>query len=226
MKAHDKIFIITAALILSSCRDINGQENTKLILAPPLEQSQAGETDFESISKKVFRVRCNSCHRQYDHYAGVVQEISAIETTIQNDRMPKAGQRLDDSQKALLAKWIANGAPEKAGAPTQPLPNDPIMPNWASVSAKIIIPKCLVCHNPQGQAKFLDLSSRDSIIASRNRVFGAGTKLINLEAVDESYLLQILKDEAEPMPPIWSNIPKLNEVEYLALRNWLYKGMP
>lgn len=197
---------------------------------PGLDQTAQEKVplDFSSVKEIVFSARCVSCHQQYDNYQGVIRELSAIQAAVASERMPKSGGPLTDSQKAILAAWIAKGAPDQSGNPSEPRPPSPLPlePTWKSLSENTIFPKCLVCHNPQGQAKFLDLSSRQIIFENRHRIFGGGSKFIDLDMPEKSYLLQVLNDNEEPMPPIWSNIPRLSADELKTFSQWLSLGLP
>ncbi len=57
-------------------------------------------------------------------------------------------------------------------------------------------------------------------------MFGNGAKLINFDKVQESYLLQILINEDEPMPQISSKIPRLSETELTGITQWIELGLP
>lgn len=224
MRPFKILTIFLSSVLLSSCGNYFDQKTTE----PALNQSTQEKlsSDFSSVKEIVFSARCVSCHQQYNNYQGVIRELSAIQAAVNSNRMPKSGGPLTDSQKVILATWIAKGAPDQAGHPSEP--NLPVVlePTWKSLSENVIFPKCLVCHNPQGQAKFLDLSNRQIIFDSRDRVFGNGTKLIDLDSPDKSYLLQILNDDEEPMPPVWSNIPRLTQDELKTLNQWLSRGLP
>jgi len=216
--------ILLSCVLLSSCGNYLKQKSTEPFLSPAAQEKLS--SDFLSVKEIVFSARCISCHQQYNNYQGVVRELSAIQAAVGSNRMPKSGGPLTDGQKAVLLAWIAKGAPDLVGKPTEPNLPELLEPTWKSVSENIIFPKCLVCHNPQGQAKFLDLSDRQIIFDSRNRVFGDGSKLIDFESPEKSYLLQILSDDEEPMPPVWSNIPRLSQDELKTLNQWLSLGLP
>lgn len=218
------ILILFSFTLLSSC----GNYFTNKVSEEPLSQSAQEKlsADFTSVQQYIFIASCTSCHQQYGSYGSVIRELSAIQNAITTNRMPKSGGPLTENQKAVLNLWIANGAPENAGDPIRPNNPAPIEINWKSISENIIYPKCLVCHNPQGQAKFLNLSNRQVIFDQRNRVFAGNTKLIDLDDPDKSYLLEVILDPEEPMPPTSSNIPRLNQEEVQALKDWLKLGLP
>lgn len=181
--------------------------------------------DFATVKSQVFAPRCVQCHAQYESYGGVQRELAAIRSAVETNRMPKTGGPLSKEQKDLLFAWIASGAPEKSeGSSETPAPV--LEPKWESVSANIFVPKCQVCHNPNGQAKFLDLSTREALTAAGNREFGDGKKLLDPASPDESYLIEVVLDPEEPMPPTWSNIDRLNAEEVRVLKEWIRLNLP
>ena len=218
------LIIFIGSLFLSSCGYYFNAKPTSI--ASGLQEQEKRSVDFSTVKEMILSARCTSCHQQYENYESVVRELAAIQAAVNSDRMPKTGGPLTGLQKEILAAWIANGAPNQAQAPPDPPLPTPLAPNWKSISENILFPKCLACHNPQGQAKFLDLSTRQIIFDNRNRVFGSGAKLIDIDSPENSYLLEILKDEEEPMPPVWSNIPRLNPDEIKVLTEWLRLGLP
>lgn len=229
MPLNKIITFLIICVILPSCKNILNQSETplELQLENPSQQdtTEAASVDFESVKKLVFAARCTSCHQQYNNYQGVLREIGAIEASIKNRRMPKSGGPLSENQQNLLFQWISNGAPNLAGAPVSTTPPAPLEPLWKSISENVFIPKCLVCHNSNGQAKFLDLSTRQNIYDKRNRVFGT-SKFIDLDSPAQSYLVEVLQDDEEPMPPVWSNIPRLSPKEIEILKQWIGLGLP
>ncbi len=185
-----------------------------------------GAIGFSEVGALIFSPRCVSCHQPYNSYLGVRRELDSIATSVAANRMPKVGGILPDGLKLLLRNWIANGAPEFANQMgTEPEPAI-LEPNWNSISEEILQSRCLVCHNPNGQAKFLDLSTRQSIFAARNRMYGGAKRLIDFDSPTKSYLLEIVQDPIEPMPPIRSNIRRLNSNEIRVVTEWISFGLP
>lgn len=223
------VFLLCTPL-LSSCGNYLDQKQARPLVPAPVQNEQGEEVlviEFATVKEAIFAPRCTSCHQQYDTYQGVVRELAAIQNSVQSNRMPKSGGPLTDNQKALLNAWIAQGAPQSTESrPTEPEQPEALAPTWKSLSENVLIPKCLVCHNPQGQAKFLDLSTRQAIFANRNQVFLDGSKLINLDQPEESYLVKIINDQDEPMPPPSSNIPRLTPQESNILTEWIRLGLP
>lgn len=216
-------YIILSSILLSSCGNYVDSKFSEETIKT--EQLEVLSSSFDSIKTSILSSRCISCHQQYNNYDNVIQELTSIQAAIDSNRMPKTGGPLSDSQKAVFAAWVNKGAPEKNGDVIKlPAPNK-LEANWKSINQNIITPKCLVCHNPQGQAKFLDLSNRQSIYDKRNKLYG-GIKLINFDNPEESYLVQILNDEEEPMPPVWSNINRLTDEQVKIIKEWITLGLP
>jgi hypothetical protein len=44
-----------------------------------------------------------------------------------------------------------------------PIEENQLLPTWESLSKNIFIPKCVVCHNPSGQAPWIDVSNREGM---------------------------------------------------------------
>lgn len=84
----------------------------------------------------------------------------------------------------------------------------------------MIIPKCIQCHNPDGIAGFLDLSSRQKFFEQRHEL------LNNFEDVESNHLVKAITGPEASMPPTWSGIEQLNEEEVKTLIEWIKKGLP
>jgi uncharacterized membrane protein len=223
MRSNGFSTLILCCAFLSSCGDYLKKKNSEIGESQSTQNNLA--FNFASMTASITSKRCISCHSQYNSYGGVLREIAAIRSAVVTNRMPKNGGPLTDRQKVDLINWIDRGAPEFDGEPSKPSLPISIEPNWKSISENILFPKCLVCHNPEGQAKFLDLSNRQAIFDSRHRIFSDGSKLLDIDNPQNSYFLNILYD-VEPMPPVWSNIPQISNEEFKALSTWIAMGLP
>lgn len=172
---------------------------------------------FEQIDKQIMQTSCVQCHGAYGDYETVFNEREKILSAVLENRMPKNAPALNDELKQLLAAWVQIGAPQGANNNTGPTQ---LEPTWESLSLKVFFPKCVQCHNPNGQASFLDLSTRQKFFEQRVDL------LNNFEDVENSYLFEVLNDPEEPMPPIWSGIEVLSEQEKSVLKEWIEKGLP
>lgn len=213
--------ILVLLSILTSCGNYT---ETKGVLEDTFSRNLGAPIDFKTINEAIIQPHCITCHQQYATYDGVKNEANNILNAVNSNRMPKNAAPLSSAKKQLLAMWVAAGAPQGGENPTPP-PNDKLEATWVSLSAKVFFPKCLVCHNPQGQAKFLDLSSRQAFFEQRNRDFG-GETLLDFDHPSESYLLTVITDPDEPMPPVWSNLELLKQQEIEVIIEWIEKGLP
>ncbi len=211
-------------LLLASCGNYSNETPFKV---REIELSEV-ELDFATIKSAILTPHCIACHSQYNSYAGTKREISRMISVVNNNRMPKNAPALSSNLKSLLDAWAERGAPEFAGQDPSEPPPVVLTPDWKSIAENIIVPKCVVCHNPQGQAKFLDLSSRQVIFDARNELFGDDQKLIDLDAPENSYLISVITDEFEPMPPPppISNFGRLSAEEVSVLTKWIELGLP
>jgi hypothetical protein len=218
------IQVVAALLLLVSC---SAPKHTKFNASNDSLNSKT-TPDFETVHSRVLAPFCTSCHSQYNDYASAQREASAIAESIAAQRMPKNGGPLPEALQALVQRWVSAGAPERAEQ--TPVKPEPVVlePLWSSIDALILTPRCLVCHNPQGKAKFLDLSTRNAIYWARDRLFGPGEgkRLLDFNTPENSYLLTVIQDPIEPMPPVWSNIRRLNAAEIAALTEWIGLGLP
>lgn len=191
----------------------------KVTEGPLLDTSRFGasELSFASVKTQIFDVSCLRCHPGYANYNTVKKDINKIVGSVMSNRMPKNAAPVSNELKALLLAYVEAGAPLGGNENTSPVPVP--VTNWSHISETIIFPKCFVCHNPEGEASFVDLSTRQAIFEAREQ-------LVNFENPDESYLLQIVQDEVEPMPPQRSNIERLTQDEIALLREWIRLGLP
>ncbi len=213
-------FLGAVILLLTACGNPSHEVGKQ-----PQNGPLSTKVEFASVRDAIFTPHCVGCHGQYSTYGGVKRELPAIWSAVESDRMPKNRPPLSAALKESLKKWIDAGAPEMEDGGSE-IPEFELAAEWNSIYGNIIAPKCLVCHNPNGQAKFLDLSTRQSIYDARNRVFATGKKLLDLDNAANSYLLDVINDPVEPMPPPQTNIPRLNTAEIETLTKWIELGLP
>jgi cytochrome c5 len=230
MKKYLAVLIVQA--MLSGCGSYFEKKDKNS--APSVGQDKtAGQAGiaFDEIKKKILEPSCIECHQNYAFYDSVKADLDKIVQTVETNRMPKNAGPLSDEQKRLIMDWIAGGAQNvlaeaKPSEPQVPAPvDDTLKPNWESLSKKIFFARCTVCHSANGQAKFLDLSSRQKIFEARNKDF-EGKPLLNFEQPAMSYLLDVIQDPLEPMPPKSSQLQQLSEPEIEVLMQWIGLGLP
>ncbi len=178
-----KVFLLAIGVVLLGACESGPSQSTTIVNGKPNTEEQSNEEqsvkelDFANLQQKIFTPRCVACHTQYATYFGVKRELVAIRDSVKHNRMPKVGGPLSDELKSSLEQWILAGAPEKEGETPKPDPSAKLEPKWISIFDNIIAPRCLVCHNPNGQASYLDLSTIEAVEAARDGIFGDGKNL-------------------------------------------------
>lgn len=214
MLYFQKFFPFILSVLAVACGNYD-----KVTEGPLLDTSRfsASDLSFASVKTQIFDTSCIRCHPGYANYNTVKKDINKIVGSVMSNRMPKNSKPVSDELKALLLAYVEAGAPrgDEVDATPTPVP----VASWSYISENIIFPKCFVCHNPEGEASFVNLSTRQAIFEAREQ-------LVNFENPDESYLLQIVQDEFEPMPPQRSNIERLTQDEIALLREWIRLGLP
>lgn len=173
---------------------------------------------FDNVNEQILQKSCTQCHLGYSDYQSVFNEREKILKAVLENRMPKNAPALNNELKGLLAAWVEVGAPR--GASGNQEPPQQLEPTWESLSMKVFFPKCVQCHNPNGQASFLDLSDRQKFFDVRDDL------LNNFEDVENSFLIEVLRDPEEPMPPGYSGLDPLSEEEITTIIEWIQKGLP
>ena len=224
------LYLITTLVFVGCGNYTNKKNETTTDNSNKTIEKITSDLDYASIKSSIFTPHCIRCHFQYENYSSVKEDLSKIRSSVLSDRMPRNASPLSSDLKQILIQWIDSGALESANMDLLPKPQPQdenlLVASWASVSKNILVPKCLVCHNPSGEANFLDLSTRQAIFSNRNRTF-SGVKLLNFDDPDQSYFIQVILDPLEPMPPINRvNISRLNEQEVSTLKEWFRLGMP
>lgn len=176
------------------------------------------QLNFETINREIMQKSCVKCHKAYGDYDTVFQDRQKIRNSILQNRMPKNAPALSDELKTMIATWVGIGAP-RGGSSNDSSPKE-LEPTWESLSIRVFFPKCVQCHNPGGQASFMDLSTRQKFFEQRHDL------LNSFEDVENSYLFEVLNDPDEPMPPVWSGIDVLSENEKSVIKEWVEKGLP
>jgi mono/diheme cytochrome c family protein len=199
---------------------------TRLKTQESLNQTTGKATiAFAEVQEKIFSPYCVSCHSNYRDFRAIKQNLSLILSSIEQNRMPKNANPLAQNLKDLLRAWIAEGAQEvlieNEDDPQDSTDDTSLIATWDSLNLKVFGPKCLICHNPIGQAPWIDFSNRTTMAKTL-------LKHINFKAPEESNLIIRLQDPEEPMPPLppQSNIPQLTKSEIQTVIDWIHAGLP
>ncbi len=226
------LIALLSVFLFTACGAYYQKKFDEVTLPPNSDQNGKPSTGiaFDVVKKNILEPSCIKCHQNYSFYDSVKQDIDKIVQNVETDRMPKNSSPLSAAQKKLLSDWVADGAQDKVAnvdpaKPTEPKPEDMLAPNWASLSRKVFFARCTTCHSPNGEAKFLDLSSRQAVFESYNRMY-EGKPLLNFEKPSESYLLDVIQDPDEPMPPKKSKLEPLTQAEIDVLTEWIRLGLP
>lgn len=179
---------------------------------------------FSEIRTKILAPQCIQCHVQYGDYDFVKKDVSAILSSVQQGRMPKNSSPLSAELQLLLKQWSDAGAPNEIVADTpvtEPINNNELQATWDSLYKNIFVPKCVICHNPTGQAPWVDVSSRKGMASTL-------IKHLDFKVPENSKLILRLSDPEEPMPPLPpdSNIPQLTKAEINVVIDWIKAGIP
>lgn len=212
--------ILVLLFVLTSCHLFPKKSDLEFEAIPSGSRSNlSSQLSFKQLRKEVFEPHCIRCHFNYKKYNVVYRDRKKILDSISSNRMPKNAAPLDSELKELVEAWVENGAQNNGELPTSP--SEPILKaNWKSISENIIFPKCLQCHNPDGQASFLSLSKYEDFVDNADYL------LNNFENVEQSYLVEVLTDPEEPMPPAWSNIERLTQKEIDVIKKWIENKIP
>lgn len=212
-----KILEIFTFVLIVSCG--NSVEVKKKYEPFVQDQFSVNDLTFENVYNQILKPNCIQCHVGYSNYDIVFSERHNILDAVLTERMPKNSTALEEHLKSLLNAWIIEGAPIGGRIMVQSNP-EKLIATWSSIGKKVIVPKCVQCHQPSGIANFLDLSSRQKFFDNRHFL------LNNFEDVENSYLVKVVSDLRSPMPPIWSNIERLSKEEEKILIEWIRKGVP
>lgn len=213
MKSFGLIIIF---LTLISCG--NKTELKEEIPSFALNRFPVEELNFEIVKTNIFEKSCTQCHPGYSDYNTVKADAQKILDQVLTNRMPKDASALSDDLKAILNAWVRAGSP-RGGDNEDNVPEE-LVATWDSLSKKIFFPKCVSCHNANGQANFLELADRQDFFDNREYL------LNNFEDVENSYLVEVISDPDEPMPPFWSPFTQLTKEEIAIVKEWIEKGLP
>ncbi|MGZ3688045.1 MAG: hypothetical protein ACXVBW_07085 [Bdellovibrionota bacterium] len=181
--------------------------------APAAQPGSAASVTFTQVNDKVFKPSCVSCHGSaggvsLENYTAVKKSISVIQNVaIRTSRMPPTAPLSSDA-RALLSQWISAGAPEgpPSASPTpRPSPSPSVAArrahvSFASVSERVLGPRCVSCHGNSGG---LSLEGYEEVKSSLPRITQAA-----------------LTDKT--MPPDGS----LTDQEREILSEWISAGAP
>lgn len=218
-------FILSLAFIfLASMTSCKNYEELKAEPAGVTGVPTIEGLTFARIRDEVLVPKCVSCHKNYhlnyDDYDTVKGRIDLIVQRVSDGSMPEDGV-LEDDLKNLLFAWANDGAPLGDDSDTggvEPI-TDELEPTWESVNKNIFRQKCVSCHNPGGIYPSLPFVTRFDVFSKRDL-------LLDFEDPEKSYLIEVITDPFEPMPPVWSSLPAVTDEEVEVLKEWIRLGLP
>ncbi len=180
---------------------------TQAIDQATLSKNQLAYGDVQYI----FNNSCVSCHSSAspsagiatDNYNSVKANLSLISSAIANQVMPpKSGNPLSLLELQIIAKWVAQGAPQFAsssggggGVPTPTPASGTITASYQSISKNVLLPSCSGCHS--------NFSTYSSVKA-------------NISSIQDALLI------SKYMPPSGA----LPAAQLQAISDWIAAGSP
>ena len=135
-------------------------------------------------------------------------ENSKLYKEVESGRMPKGGPKLDDNLIFALAFWIKLGAKPQENLNIPP-PMEPITElNFAVLEKKIFGPQCSSCHSSNGEAFYVDLTTRDAMMDK-----------INLEDPKNSRIYKAVFSGRMPQGG-----PRLSNEDIALILQWISEG--
>ena len=212
----NKIFLPVIFAFLISCG--NSVEFKESPISGFEGQFAVTDLTFENIKTDILAPHCIQCHPAYSDYDVIFKDKDKVLNAVLTETMPKNMPAVSTELKVMLDLWVKNGAPY--GERERENENVGLKPTWNSLSKNIFFTKCTQCHNPLGEASYIDLSSRKSIFEQRNYL------LNNFENIEESILIDVISDINEPMPPLYSGLSRLTPEEISVVKEWIKLGLP
>ncbi|MBD66047.1 MAG: hypothetical protein CME62_12625 [Halobacteriovoraceae bacterium] len=211
--------LMTIFFLMLSCNlELIIQERSDLEFADSQSFALSSSIDFAEIKKEILTPHCIDCHRDYSQYEAVFDQSKQIQEEIENNRMPKNQSPLTRELKQMVNSWVSAGAP--FSVENQKPDEIKLAPHWESLSQKVFFPKCVRCHNPNGQASFFPLDKYEDFVKNQDYL------LNNFEDVENSLLVEVLTDPVEPMPPIWSELERVSAEELAVIKEWIKNKIP
>jgi hypothetical protein len=238
--------VICSLFILGSC-------NYKTIKDPAAYNSQRGidlnkpisgelKIGYMAIKENVLKV-CLSCHvgkNQPDFGSAeqIKQSVYAISNQITLNNMPprSAGYNpLSDCQKAMLAVWIKQGAPEISNISVneiaeckdpsdkknnqEELPIELLPITYTNLLERILKPRCITCHNAQNTTEASGVLFYPVGEILKERISWKAP------ALSSKVIAKLTASDEFRMPPPESGLP-LSEAEVKFIMNWIDLGKP
>lgn len=192
--------------------------------------------DFTWIKSNVFQVgQCLKCHGagkaiDLSTYTTAMAAIgrdgnkliqpgdyqnSKLYVEVESGRMPRGGPKLSEDLIYSLAVWINMGAFENGVKKEDPIdkpeePGEVVELNFDFLKKKIFDPKCNTCHGPDGEAFYVDLTTREEVL-----------RRVNLAEPDKSRIYKAVFSGRMPQGG-----PRMPDDEIAMILKWIETGAP
>lgn len=219
------------SVLLASCFAISCAPIHEMGAMPYPDKShyKVSELGFNTIQNRVLRTHCIGCHGDgggvnLESYDKVKANLEGIRKTVfVSQTMPKRpGASLSAYQLGLLNAWIEAGAPMSAAEDDPGLP--PLTPTYDSIRARVLVPKCLICHAPGKSVARVPLVTIDDLLNSPLEIVIPG------QPEESGLVISITRDDDKVMPPLKgsdgkpSGAMRLSIEEIEAIKAWIAKG--
>lgn len=183
-------------------------------------------SSFAQVYAKVLQPKCVGCHgsqggvnlESFSSARAVLERIR--DSAVVARRMPLAPvPPLSEAELLTLAAWVEAGGPElpQSGRPV-PNPIPRLEPTYNSIREKILVPKCISCHQPGEDAKNIPLLTREDLLNSPHEIVLPGNP-------EESGIIVVTQPGArEKMPPSESGMSPLTQEEIDIIKEWIRNG--
>ncbi|MFZ3231499.1 MAG: hypothetical protein WA160_14930 [Pseudobdellovibrio sp.] len=229
-----------SSLVLGSCNYRESKVADKTA-APSVVFSDQTTIDATTIQESVLNtcIRCHSGTTQpnLSSIGGITASIAKINTEVTTNAMPPASSGyspLTDCQKAILQDWVVAGMPSTSTKkvvdlaachqgsltpPTEiPILNMPL--NYQTLTAKILQPRCLHCHNVDSG----DPDAADILLFPYSKLI-AHKNLLGSDSTSSKFFTIISRTDEERMPPP-EDSESLTADEQEFIKRWINAGHP
>lgn len=224
------LFLIISIITLFSCNEKINKTKSHI---GEISLKTCGPINFESM-KVVLDARCNTCHTSHLAkgvnlltYEGLKASSAKVEDEVKSGRMPK-GFSFAKPEEDFLLSWISNGTPneksnlqsEQSCSGENKIPEiKPLVPTYESIRDRILLPKCISCHQSDKSADLYAFTSY------RGTMFL--TEIFDLENPENSRIIKDVTQEGKDMmPPKKSGIERLTAEEVKVMVEWIRAGLP
>jgi mono/diheme cytochrome c family protein len=237
------VFIVfIAGFAFSACNSYTPKTSGDGNQPTEFSATQPGYTvpTYAFVKAQVFQPYCISCHSSaggsphnvnLENYQNTIQRIDDVASEALVEKSMPPSHPLPAIAQTLLKAWIAGGAPEDgvednpdaSPTPSEPQPSptatpipQPLAPKWDSISANILMPRCVSCHGAGTHvAHKIDLTKRDFVTNPANGVVDPGQP-------GTSLIIKAVTGNGEKLMPPRGGALTTEEIN--AIETWIQNG--